>query len=83
MGMLADVQVCWHDTTAHVQRLFLPKVLKQMTVMSLDDVTDILLMYIGVGIEGSMHKTKGLSGAGSWFGSACSQVSLSGKPQTL
>ena len=25
-GMPADVQVCWHDSTAHVQRFFPPKV---------------------------------------------------------
>ena len=37
----------WHDSTAHGQRFLPPKVHKQMTVMSFDDVTDILLTYIG------------------------------------
>ena len=63
-GMPADVQVCWHDPTAHVQRFFPLKVQKQTTVMSLDDVTDVLLMYIGGGIKGSAHETEGL---GLWF----------------
>ena len=42
-GMLADVQGSLLDSTAHVQRFFPPKMQKQMTVMSFDDVTDILL----------------------------------------
>ena len=46
-GMPADVQACWHDSTVHAQRFFPPKVLKQMTEMSFEDVTDILLIYIG------------------------------------
>ena len=45
-GMLADLQASHHDSTAHAQRFFLPKVQKQMTVTSFDDVTDVL-MYIG------------------------------------
>ena len=32
------------DSTVHAQRFFLPKMQKQMTVMSFDDATDILLM---------------------------------------
>ena len=44
---------------------FPPKVQKQMTVTSLDDLTDVLLMYIGGGIKGSAHETTGLSGSGS------------------
>ena len=47
LGTQADVQASWHDSTAHVQRFFPPKVQKQMTVASFDDITDILLMYIG------------------------------------
>ena len=50
-GTPTDVQVGQHDPTAHMQRFFLPKVLKQMTVMSFGDVTDILLTYIGVGYK--------------------------------
>ena len=50
-GMLADVQASQHNSTAHVQRFFPPKMQKQMTVMSFDDVTDILLMYIGGGYK--------------------------------
>ena len=46
LGMLADMQAFWHDSTVHVWRFFPPKVLKQMTVTSLGDVTDVL-MYIG------------------------------------
>ena len=46
-GMLVDVQASWHDSTAHVQRFFPPKVQKQMKVMSFDDITDVTLMYIG------------------------------------
>ena len=42
-GMLADVQVSSLELTEHVQRVFLAKMQKQMTVMSFDDVTDILL----------------------------------------
>ena len=64
------MQVNWHDPTAHVQRFFPPKVQKQTTVTLLYDVTDVLLMYGGEGVKGSAHKTEGLSGAGSWFGSA-------------
>ena len=41
-----------------------------MTVTSLYDVTDILLTYVGEGIKGSSYEAEGLSGAGSWFGSA-------------
>ena len=36
----------WHDSAAHVQRFFPPKVQKQMTVMSFDDITDVTLTYI-------------------------------------
>ena len=46
-GMLVDVQVSQNDSTVHVWRFFLPKVQKQRTVTSSDDVTDVLLMYIG------------------------------------
>ena len=46
-GIPADVQASQHDSTAHAQRFFLPKVQKQMTVMSFDDITDVLLTYIG------------------------------------
>ena len=46
LGMPADVQVSQHDSTVLVQRFFLPKVQKQMTVMLFDDFTDILLTYI-------------------------------------
>ena len=70
MGMRVDVQTCWHDPTAHAQRFFLPKEQKQMTVTSLYDVIDILLVNVGEGIKGSTHETEGLSGAGSWFSSA-------------
>ena len=44
---LADAQAIQHKSTAHVQRFFPPKMQKQMTVTSFDDVTDLLLMYIG------------------------------------
>ena len=70
-GMPADVQACQHNSIVHVQRYFPPKVLKQMTVMSFGDVTDILLMYIGEGIKGSIYETKGFFGSGSQF---CSVV---------
>ena len=56
----ADVQACWHDSTVHAWRFFPPKMQKQMTVTSLDDVTDGLLMYIGGRDKGSTHKTRGL-----------------------
>ena len=65
LGMLADVQACWHDPTVHAQRFFPPNVQKQMTVTSLDDVPDVHLMYTGGGIKGNVHETKGLSGSGS------------------
>ena len=85
-GMLADVQASWHDSTVHVQRFFPPKVQKQVIVTLFDDVTDILLMYIG-----GWNKRKHAQDLGSlglvWeFGSvvlACSPVSSSGKQQTL
>ena len=44
--MLADAQASWHDSTVHLQRFFPPKMQKQTTVKSFDDVTDVLLMYI-------------------------------------
>ena len=66
----ADVQTCQWDPIAHVQRFFLPKVQNQMTVISLDDFTDVLLMYVREGIKGSVYKTGALSGSGSWFISA-------------
>ena len=47
-GMLVDVQVSWHNSTAHAWKFFPPKVQKQTTVLSFDDVTDILLKYLGV-----------------------------------
>ena len=47
LAMLADAQACQHNSTVHMQRFFPPKVQKQITVMSLDDVTDGLLTYIG------------------------------------
>ena len=85
-GMPADVQACWHNPNAHVQSFFPPKVQKQMTVTSLDDVPDILLTYIGGGIKGSTHETKGGS-----LDLVLSMVQLFGlclgcpsrKPQTL
>ena len=42
----ADVQVSLPDSTAHVQMFFPPKMQKQMTVTSFDDVTDVLLTFI-------------------------------------
>ena len=47
LGMPADAQASWHDSTVHAQRFFPPKMQKQMTVTSFDDVTDILLMNFG------------------------------------
>ena len=44
--MLVDVQMSQHNSTAHMQRFFLPRVQKQMTVTSFDDPNDVLLMYI-------------------------------------
>ena len=49
--MPADAQAGQNNSTAHAQKFFPPKMLKQMTVMSFGDVTDIILMYIGVGIK--------------------------------
>ena len=40
-----DAQASPLDSTVHVQRFFLPKMLKQTTVMLFDDVTDVLLIY--------------------------------------
>ena len=54
-------QVSQHDSTGHVQRFFLAKVQKQMIVTSFDDITDILLIYIGGRNKREcMYKTKGL-----------------------
>ena len=47
LGILVDVQASQHDSTVHVQRFIPPKMEKQMTVTSFDDVTDIHLRYIG------------------------------------
>ena len=55
-GTLVDAQVSQNDSTAHAQRFFLPKVQKQMIVMSLMS----LLCILGVGIKGSMHETRGV-----------------------
>ena len=46
LGILADEQVSLPDSTAHVQRFSPNKMQKQMTVMSFDDITDVLLTYI-------------------------------------
>ena len=83
LGTLVDVQACWYDSTMHVQRFFPPKVLKQMTVTSLKDVTNVLLMYIGVRYKRITYETRGDFGLESSSVHACTPVSLSGKPQTL
>ena len=80
LGMLADAQVSWYDSTVHVQRFFPPKVQNQMTVTWFNDVTDVLLMYIR-----DRYKKKHTWDPGE-FGSVilpCSPVRLSKKPQTL
>ena len=84
--MLADVQASQHDSTLHAQRFFPPKVQTQMRVTSFDDVTDVLLMYIGGRDKRKHAQDLGLLGLVWEFGSvvlACSSGSLSGKPQTL
>ena len=68
-GLLADVQAGHHNSTAHAKRFFPPKMLKQTTFTSFGDVTDTLLMYIGVGIKGSAHETGGFLVLVSQFGS--------------
>ena len=57
--MLEDVQAGQHDSTAHAQRFFPLKVQKQMTVMSFDDITDVLLTYIGGRNEGFVDEIFG------------------------
>ena len=47
LGMPMDAQASQHDSTAHAQRFFPSKMQKQMTVTSSDDITGVLLLYIG------------------------------------
>ena len=44
LGTLADVQAIRCDSTAHVQRFFLPNVRSRMTVMSPNDVMIICFL---------------------------------------
>ena len=60
LGIPVDMQASWNDSSVHAQRFFPPKVQKQMTVTLFDDVSDVLLTYIRVGIKKACTRPRGL-----------------------